>query len=60
VNHLDRLFPPRQPQPHPGCPECRSLARARSAARASADRSAVSDANVLLRLHQEAAHRPAG
>jgi hypothetical protein len=54
--YLERLFPPRQPEPHPDCPECRSLAVARTEARATADRSAVSDANVLLRHHQQTVH----
>ncbi|MER5547986.1 hypothetical protein ACWDBD_05265 [Streptomyces sp. NPDC001118] len=47
----------RPPWPIPGCPACTELAGRREAARAEHDRSAETDANVLLRQHQRKEHR---
>ncbi|MEV5874058.1 hypothetical protein AB0L75_07490 [Streptomyces sp. NPDC052101] len=52
---LDGLSRP--PRPVPGCPACAGLAGRREAARAEYDRSAETDANVLLRQHQRKEHR---
>ncbi|MEU8757703.1 hypothetical protein [Streptomyces sp. NPDC048659] len=46
----------RPPVPVPDCDECGDLARCRSEARARYDRSAESDANVLLRRHLQVGH----
>ncbi|MFG2633976.1 hypothetical protein ACGFX8_08500 [Streptomyces sp. NPDC048362] len=47
----------RPPRPVPGCGDCARLAEQRQAARTEHDRSAESDANVLLRQHQGKEHR---
>ncbi|TWV52820.1 hypothetical protein FRZ03_10925 [Streptomyces misionensis] len=47
----------RPPRPVPGCSTCLTLAERRAAARAEYDRSAETDANVLLRKHQRQEHR---
>ncbi|KOV66374.1 hypothetical protein [Streptomyces sp. MMG1121] len=47
----------RPPRPVPGCPACVRLGERREAARAAYDRSAETDANVLLRQHQRQEHR---
>lgn len=47
----------RPPLPVPGCPDCAELAGLREAARAQCDRSAETDANVLLRQHRRRKHR---
>lgn len=47
----------RPPRPVPGCATCLKLGRLREAARAAYDRSAETDANVLLRQHQRQEHR---
>ncbi|MFC4504830.1 MULTISPECIES: hypothetical protein [Streptomyces] len=47
---------PRPPQPVPDCAECEELETLREAARAEHDYSAETDANVLLRRHQQQAH----
>ncbi|MFB7089492.1 hypothetical protein [Streptomyces sp. NPDC056296] len=47
----------RPPRPRPDCAECAELARSRDDARAAYDRSAETDANVLLRQHQRREHR---
>ncbi|MEU1405304.1 hypothetical protein ABZ471_23605 [Streptomyces sp. NPDC005728] len=47
----------RPPRPVPGCPVCTELAERREAARTTYDRSAETDANVLLRQHQRREHR---
>ncbi|MFJ5973953.1 hypothetical protein [Streptomyces sp. NPDC093060] len=47
----------RPPTPVPGCPSCAELAGRREEARAVYDRSAETDANVLLRQHQRQEHR---
>ncbi|MGW2491666.1 hypothetical protein ACWCV9_31215 [Streptomyces sp. NPDC001606] len=52
---LDDLSRP--PRPVPGCAPCTELAEQREAARVSYDRSAETDANVLLRQHQRKEHR---
>ncbi|MFE1878562.1 hypothetical protein [Streptomyces diastatochromogenes] len=52
---LDAVGSP--PRPVPGCPACLQLAERREAARAVFDRSAETDANVLLRQHQRQEHR---
>ncbi|KOV95042.1 hypothetical protein [Streptomyces sp. NRRL B-3648] len=66
VNHRARnvpsLPPPldeagRPPRPVPGCAACLELAEQREEARVAYDRSAESDANVLLRQHQRTEHR---
>jgi len=49
--------PSRAPRPVPGCGRCAELVERREAARASYDRSAETDANVLLRQHQGSRHR---
>ncbi|MFI2432563.1 hypothetical protein [Streptomyces sp. NPDC018693] len=46
----------RPPAPVPGCGTCTDLAGRRDQARARHDASAVTDANVLLRRHQEHEH----
>ncbi|WP_251682036.1 MULTISPECIES: hypothetical protein [unclassified Streptomyces] len=48
--------PGRPPQAVAGCAECARLDRERAAARAAFDWSAQTDANVLLRRHQNADH----
>ncbi|MFE7896633.1 hypothetical protein ACFU3E_03645 [Streptomyces sp. NPDC057424] len=54
--------PARPPVPVPGCAACEELAARRDTARAAFDGSAVTDANVLLRQHQNREHggEPAG
>lgn len=47
------------PAPVNGCAECEQLAAARRASREAYDRSAVTDANVLMRRHLDAAHATA-
>lgn len=47
----------RPPLPVPGCAVCGELAGRREAARVVFDRSAETDANVLLRQHQRKDHR---
>lgn len=47
----------RPPLPVRGCPTCTELDGQRDAARAEYDRSAETDANVLLRQHQRQEHR---
>ncbi|AOR33525.1 hypothetical protein BFF78_22865 [Streptomyces fodineus] len=47
----------RPPRPVPGCRACLALAEQRDSAQASYDRSAETDANVLLRQHQRREHR---
>lgn len=47
----------RPPRPVPGCAACLALAERREAARGVYDRSAETDANVLLRQHQRQEHR---
>lgn len=44
------------PRPVTGCAACAELSGLRAAARADHDRSAETDANVLLRQHQREAH----
>ncbi|MFF9770471.1 hypothetical protein ACF1GT_28485 [Streptomyces sp. NPDC014636] len=65
VNHRARTLPSlpaplddasRPPRPVPGCASCLELAERREAARQAHDRSAESDANVLLRQHQRKEH----
>jgi hypothetical protein len=46
----------RPPVPVPGCPDCARLAARREEARARADRTAETDANVLLRRHRGRDH----
>lgn len=53
--HLDR-----PPVPVPGCAACAELAVRRGEARARYDRSAETDANVLLRHHQRREHTGGG
>ncbi|KFG10411.1 MULTISPECIES: hypothetical protein [Streptomyces] len=53
--HLDR-----PPVPVPGCAACAELAVRRGEARARYDRSAETDANVLLRHHQRREHAGGG
>jgi hypothetical protein len=48
---VDRLFPPRPPEPAPGCVICADLDRDRTAAQAAEDYSRVSDCNVRIRAH---------
>ncbi|POX44751.1 hypothetical protein [Streptomyces sp. Ru72] len=48
----------RPPLPVRGCATCEELAGLREAALAVHDRSAETDANVLLRQHQRTEHRP--
>lgn len=55
--HLAQHFPEPAPVPVPGCTECGRLAAIRREAAAMLDRSAVTDANVMLRAHQATAHR---
>ncbi|MFF5361633.1 hypothetical protein ACFY4I_19900 [Streptomyces scabiei] len=50
----------RPPVPAPGCPACAELAVRRDEARARYDRSAETDANVLLRHHQRQGHAGGG
>ncbi|MEU0008614.1 hypothetical protein ABZ079_31280 [Streptomyces sp. NPDC006314] len=63
ANERARAMPPdpddlsRPPRPVPGCPACTELAERREAARTAYDRSAETDANVLLRQHQRREHR---
>ncbi|WP_031173312.1 hypothetical protein [Streptomyces durhamensis] len=63
VNVRTRAVPPdpdelsRPPRPVPGCTACGKLAGLRDAARTAHDRSAETDANVLLRKHQRQEHR---
>ncbi|MGW7817417.1 hypothetical protein ACWGLF_04620 [Streptomyces puniciscabiei] len=63
ANERARATPPdpedlsRPPRPVPGCPACMTLAERRDAARAAYERSAETDANVLLRQHQRQEHR---
>ncbi|MCN9244169.1 hypothetical protein NGF19_25880 [Streptomyces sp. RY43-2] len=47
----------RPPLPVPGCPDCTELAKRREAALAEYDRSAETDANVLLCRHLREEHR---
>ncbi|MEU0335745.1 hypothetical protein [Streptomyces sp. NPDC006193] len=47
----------RPPRPVPGCAVCLRLAERREAARAAYDRSAETDADVLLRRHHGKEHR---
>ncbi|MEU0671949.1 hypothetical protein ABZ330_03500 [Streptomyces sp. NPDC006172] len=54
---VDRLFPPRRPEPAPGCAVCADLDRERAAALEERDLSRVSDCNVDLRRHDS--HRGA-
>jgi hypothetical protein len=44
------------PRPLPGCDTCAELNSRRDVARTAYDRSAETDANVLLRTHQREAH----
>ena len=53
---IETVFPPRDPAPADQCGECADLAHQRSAARESRDRSAATDANVLLRRHLAREH----
>ncbi|MEH0579289.1 MULTISPECIES: hypothetical protein [Streptomyces] len=48
---VDRLFPPRPPQPSPGCCICADLNQRRAAAASDGDHSRVSDCNIGLRSH---------
>ncbi|MEU9243907.1 hypothetical protein [Streptomyces sp. NPDC048385] len=48
----------RPPRPVPGCTQCTDLDGRRETAWAAHDHSAATDANVLLRKHQRAEHRP--
>ncbi|GKQ34477.1 hypothetical protein [Streptomyces sp. A012304] len=48
---VDRLFPPRQPEPAPGCVVCSHLDQQRMQARVDGDLSKVSDCNVRMRGH---------
>ncbi|AVV42709.1 hypothetical protein PYK79_38795 [Streptomyces sp. ID05-04B] len=48
----------RPPEPVPDCPECVELATRRAEARAAYDRSAETDADVLLRGHQRERNCP--
>lgn len=62
ANGRARALPPdpddlsRPPRPVPGCAKCAELAGLREAAQAAYDRSAETDANVLLRQHQRREH----
>ena len=47
--------PSRPPVPVPGCPRCEGLAVRREEARSRRDGSAETDADVLLRRHQDQA-----
>ncbi|MFB7503472.1 hypothetical protein [Streptomyces broussonetiae] len=47
----------RPPRPLPDCATCRKLGKLREAAQVAYDRSAETDANVLLRQHQLQEHR---
>ena len=49
-------WPPPVPLLVPGCATCERLGRQRAEASSRGDRSAVSDANVLLRKHTAAQH----
>ena len=49
---------PATPTPVTGCATCQALSRRRAEATAANDRSAVSDANVLLRKHAAKHHHP--
>lgn len=53
---VDRLFPPRQPEPEPGCAVCATLDQQRTAALAEQDYSSATDCNVRMRAHPE--HQP--
>ncbi|MEU6507661.1 MULTISPECIES: hypothetical protein [unclassified Streptomyces] len=63
ANERAQALPPdpedlsRPPRPVPGCAACLTLAERRESARAAYDRSAETDANVLLRQHQRQEHR---
>ncbi|MFG2604170.1 hypothetical protein ACGFT2_11555 [Streptomyces sp. NPDC048514] len=50
----------RPPCPVPGCAACTELAERREVAQAEYDRSAETDANVLLRQHLRREHRAHG
>ncbi|MGW1165385.1 hypothetical protein [Streptomyces sp. NPDC001153] len=62
ANQRAQALPPdpedlsRPPRPVPGCSVCLTLAELRDAARAAYDRSAETDANVLLRQHRRQEH----
>ncbi|MGW0766889.1 hypothetical protein [Streptomyces sp. NPDC002676] len=47
----------RPPQPVPGCAACAELVARREKAHAEYDRSAETDANVLMRQHLRREHR---
>lgn len=49
---VDRLFPPRPPEPTPGCVVCTDLDRKRAQALAERDYSRASDCNVRMRRHR--------
>ncbi|MEV6838545.1 hypothetical protein AB0N17_29220 [Streptomyces sp. NPDC051133] len=66
ANHRSAAVPSLSPPPEqtgrppravPGCGTCAGLAGRRETARAAYDRSAETDANVLLRQHQREEHR---
>ncbi|MGW3202627.1 hypothetical protein [Streptomyces sp. NPDC001135] len=63
ANGRTRAVPPdpadlsRPPRPVPGCAACMTLAERRDTARVEYDRSAETDANVLMRQHQRQEHR---
>lgn len=55
--HLPPMTPPlRQPEPVKGCLKCARLTDERHRALGAANASAVSDANVKLRVHHERDH----
>lgn len=58
--HVERLFGRPAPSPVPHCAECARWAALRDELRSRADRSGVSDVNVMLRDHQQRAHGTAG
>jgi hypothetical protein len=53
---FDYGFPPRAPRPVAGCPACDQFVAAQQQARTAGDRSAGSDARVLMRQHLDEVH----
>ncbi|MBO8188767.1 hypothetical protein [Streptomyces spirodelae] len=50
---LPHLFDEVEPDPVEGCAGCAALAQVREWARATGDRTTITDANVLMRRHPE-------